>query len=429
MPARSTVTAGRTPRAQTRRVASRLALGGLIVAIVSLGMAPLAGALSSSSHAATPGAPQQSSTTTTPTTTPPSSSSSTSTTVPKTPTSTPTPTPAIPAGVGSAKSYTLGIQGSIGSEDGVPTLLLQKKDFCKCDNRDTEEVRPLPGIVTSGTTSGKFGYNTPFPSLGAAELTFWYKLDGTPFEVKGSALVTVVGSASKSCEILKGPSTVSDDSPYICTVVFTSDKHGDPQPAWRVEKKPVTPVLDPTLQAQLLTENCGAGQPECTYKAKSQTVLQAPKTQWQIYGSPHSNCNSKEGEEHVVETDHSIDYENSISVKVGAKFDIKVVKAEVEVEYQHAVTEGYTFKEKHTQKVEYGRVGAFYLQPGYVEINGDFTIVKPSVVYAINDVTFDLPLGKEVRPNNDGPVVDPMIVRSVDLGAANCASRGTSATG
>ena len=340
-----------------------------------------------------------------------------------------TPSPAIPAGVGSSKSYTLGIQGSIGSGIGVPELLLAKKDFCQCGNRDTEEVRPLPGIVPSGTTLGGFGYNTPFPSLGAAELTFWYKLDGTPYQVKGYALVTVLGEPSKSCEILKGPSTVSDDSPYICTVTFTSDKHGDPQPAWRVEKKPVTPVLDPEQQAQLLTDNCGAGQPECTYKATSQTVLQAPKSMWQIYGSPHANCNSKGGEPHVVETDHEISYENSISVKVGAKFDIKVVKAEVEVEYQHAVTESYTFKERHTQTVEFGRVGAFYLQPGYVEITGDFTIVKRDVVYAINGVTFDLPLGREVRPNNEGPVVDPMIVRSVDLGAANCGSRGTSSSG
>jgi hypothetical protein len=130
--------------------------------------------------------------------------------------------------------------------------VLDKKEFCNCGNRNTEEVRALPNPLPSGG-SASFAYNTPFPSPDASELRFNYKIEGTPYRLTGHALVTVLGAPDKSCRIDSGADAY-DFSPYVCSVVWGSTKHGDPRPKWTISKKPVETITDVVRQKELMTE-------------------------------------------------------------------------------------------------------------------------------------------------------------------------------
>jgi hypothetical protein len=107
-------------------------------------------------------------------------------------------------------------------------------------------------------------------------------------------------------------------------------------------------------------------------------------------------------------------------VKAAGKFTIAVVEATVEANYQHTITDSFQYQESHTQYVPFGRVGAFYLQPGYLEISGDSLISTRDTNYAIKNITFELPLAQQYKPEHGGPTVVPVVLWSMDLGDANC---------
>ena len=260
-----------------------------------------------------------------------------------------------------------------------------------------------------------------------AETEFAYKINDSKYVVWGFSKVPLVGKNELRCEIRPtGSDSNTTASPYGVTCEFkeTSPQSYNPQPRFTVFRKPTTEVTDRARAIELLYGNCTGGQPHCSFVASSQKVLPAPQSTWQLWGAAQANCISKPTEPHTIGDSHTIAWTDTIGIKASGKFDVKVVEVAVEASYQHAITDSYTYTESHTQNIPYGRVGAFYLQPGYVEITGDFLISTAKENLSIKNITFDLPLGEDFHPQGGGPAVKKVVVHSMDIGDAGCTSDG-----
>jgi len=184
---------------------------------------------------------------------------------------------------------------------------------------------------------------------------------------------------------------------------------------------------------QLLTQHCIAGvqTPECTYKAASQEVQAAPRSEWLLYGQPYANCTTKPSALYSLDIERTLSWEDSVGVKVGggARFG-EIIKASVDVEYKHKVAAEYSIKQTYHAEVDYRKLVGFYIQPGYLRITGDFVVTTGTALYSVKNFTIHLPLGQEYSPPGHPELrFEPAIVYSVEIGDAACSSTGTSGDG
>ncbi len=268
-------------------------------------------------------------------------------------------------------------------------------------------------------------------------IIFYYEIDtwdgstwrDTGYYIDGYAFVPLSGANVVSCTI-KLRHTRQDtgtSSPYTCSVAWAdSDPHStDPQPHWNIGAKPTTEVTDPTQAVDLLNRYCKAGQqnPQCTYKAASQEVMVAPKSAWQLYGQPYANCVDEKGAPYSLEVSRELSWEDSISGKVKAQFDIGVVEATVEAAYSHKIGAKYAIKQVYRTTVPYGKTVGFYIQPGYLQITGDFLLATADNIYSIKGFTMDFPLAEEYSPPQHPELkFEPAIIYTVVIGKAACPS-------
>jgi hypothetical protein len=271
-----------------------------------------------------------------------------------------------------------------------------------CGGADTEA--PVT-IGRSSTRSFCFQAN----GLGNldAETEVRYEINDSQDVLWFHSKVPLIGDNKLDCEIRKNQSdSLSTATPYGCSIQWMADGgHGvDPRPKISVFQKSTEVVTDVAKARQLLNDNCAAHQPWCSYHADKQQVIAAPRSQWRLYGSTQTNCdNPDEADEHEVSQKQVISWADTFGVKTGTKFNIGLVKAEVELEYEHSIEEAHEFEERHIQHVPYGKTVGFYLQPGVLNIVGDFVVALPEKVYEIKDFAFDIPLSGDYQPRGGGP--------------------------
>lgn len=396
--------------AEARRVGGVAAPGLLILVAISVGLSTSAGA-----------APSMADPSSTTSTSEPESNTPTSQPKDTTPTSRPA---AIPAPQGSAKSYTLGIQGTISSGADVPALVLDKKEFCNCGNRNTEEVRALPNRLPSGG-SASFAYNTPFPSVDASELRFNYKIEGTPYRLVGHALVTVFGAPEKSCRIDSG-AVAYDFSPYVCSVAWGSTKQGDPKPKWTISKKPVETVTDVGRQKELMTEYyqkfCAGGDTRrCTFAAVNVKVYARDP----VLAPPAiENCLDDD----VVETkEREFRHEEDNSLKVELKAEASAalldsikIGTEIDTAYTHTWKESLSDKTSLKVPIKSGKVAGVFFSDGEADVTGSFTLNSKDKIYEVPNVIFHYPIegSGKAKDVNDKPIRTVWSARKI--GDAEC---------
>ena len=277
---------------------------------------------------------------------------------------------------------------------------------------------PTQRIGPSSTYTACFQQSDPFKDLNT-NTEFNYKINDGKFILWGYTKVPFAGANVVKCQIRPSASTAEVlDSPYTCSCEFTSSGY-NPKPRFKVSRKPTKQVTDRDERIRLLNEHCGAGQPECTFSSAAQSVKAATESKWVMMGAPHANCLTKPSEPHTITKSQTISWSDTIGAKVAGKFSIKVVEMTVEANYSHSITESNTYSESHTQNVPFGRVGAFYLQPGYLEISGDFFISTRESNLEIKNATFTLPLKNDYRTQS-GDLVHAVFVHSTDLGDAQC---------
>ena len=179
---------------------------------------------------------------------------------------------------------------------------------------------------------------------------------------------------------------------------------------------------------RLLNEHCkDAHTPLCTYKATKQEVMSAARDDWLLYGQPYGNCATEHGARYELEVKKTLEWSDSIKTSVKAGFDIEVVKGGVEVEYQHKITASYEVSQTYEMEVPFQKVGGFFIQPGYLEITGDFQLYGNDATYLIKNATIQLPLGQEYKPQGRDLVIEPAIIHGMVLGDdKDCVTGATS---
>ena len=222
-----------------------------------------------------------------------------------------------------------------------------------------------------------------------------------------------------------------EGAPYVCTTAWGNpDPHSiDPQPHWTISEKP-TKVIDAATasQAELnaatneINESCANGQPECSYTATSQRVYAPEKSHWIPLTDGEVNCDTKDGKTYEYDRGWTYSWSNSLGGKITFKGGIdKIIEASIEGNYTHTWAETQSSTEKHTQTIPYHKVGFFYLQPGLLEINGTFQIVKPDRIDVIKNVTVNFPLSKEFTKEGFAPVqVGVVWPVQYDIDPKNC---------
>lgn len=313
-------------------------------------------------------------------------------------------------------------------------------------DRGQTEVCTNPAQDLPETVSGQSSWCVEVrdhDSYPDSRIVFYYEIlkrvgdkwQNTGEYMDGYAKVPYVGENQLSC-VIKNRETNADAgvaSPYTCSYNWAdSNPHSvDPQPHWTISAKPTVNVTDPQQAVDLLTKNCKAGHqtPECSYTATSQKVEAAPKDEWQLYGQPYANCSTKPSAPYSLEVEHKLSWEDSIAVKVGVEAEVipEIVKASVDVEYKHKVGAEYSIKQSYHAEVEYRKLVGFYIQPGYLAIEGNFVVTTQSAVYRIDNFTLHLPLGEEYSPKGHPEVkIEPAVIYSVEIGDASCSSSGSS---
>jgi hypothetical protein len=180
---------------------------------------------------------------------------------------------------------------------------------------------------------------------------------------------------------------------------------------------------------KVLNQYCTAGQSDaCSYTAKSQKVTSAPRDEWQLYGQTFSNCSDPKGAEFKLMVSRKLSWSDSLETTVHAQAELYgVFKAGADVAYRHDVAAEYEIAQEYTISVEYKHSAGFYIQPGYLEITGDFQLLSPDDIKVVKGFTAHLPLGNEYSPPGHPELkFEPAVVRAMDLGTDSaCGPGGT----
>ncbi|MFC6234733.1 hypothetical protein ACFPZL_06530 [Leucobacter soli] len=235
------------------------------------------------------------------------------------------------------------------------------------------------------------------------ELT--YRLPGTNqlFWVYAKATPLLGAQDELQCAIIDpGTWKAVKKSDYRCDLRWMQDDHLNPMPRVRVTKKPTTVITDGAEAQRLLEKYCSKGEPECSYRATRQEIVETPGSQWNVL-DVYNNCgpDRHESAKHQFIEEKSLGMQATFSVEKTWTFNIKIVKLAVSTKYSHA----WSAENKVTISVEnsvpWGYANIFYLQPTYLEIDGDFTIKTDDGSYVIRDANFRLPVNPDWR-DEDG---------------------------
>lgn len=300
---------------------------------------------------------------------------------------------------------------------GLPMIDMRISTVVPLQRVAWSQTSPFEGCATDG-------FDRPFYTLEVIEqanycfkpkggsIDSWvdvkYQIGDTPEILHITSRVPFMGDNVLTCDILNnGDNKPVLGSKYVCEKKWlgTEDGYGhgnNPQPFIVLKEKPTKQVKDLSEAQKLIKENCvdKTGRGACDYSAATQKAYLQPASEWRLYGGPQTNCNTPEAEEHNVKDGVKIAWEDrfGVAVKVDVKDALELIKAGLEVSYEHAVTEERMFEEERRGFVEYGTMHAWYIQPGMVRTTGDITIVTPYNIYKLANQQFDIPLSKNWQP-------------------------------
>jgi len=257
----------------------------------------------------------------------------------------------------------------------------------------TSEGTAVPTHVApgaGGNSETRFSYHSGWP--GDAEITFRYAINGGPYVMWGHTKVTSVGANLVEAQIrLTGSTHEAIDSPYYVVARWMANGGGgyDPRPEFDVFRKDTVVVTDRAQQAELFERFCADGGAQCSYVPKSLVpdLRKAPINVTDVF----YNATSEKAE---FGFDKQIDTTtvDTIGVKVGAEAKLLgMVKASVEVAYEHSVEVTHTTKERHTMSVPPRHHAQYRFIQGYDEVKGDLVLFGDGKRYELRDVDFQFP--------------------------------------
>ena len=293
------------------------------------------------------------------------------------------------------------------------TAWSQTQSFKGCNDLD----RPPFTLAAGGEQH--WCMSAVLPSVDA-EVDVRYQIGKTNEVLHITSKVPFTGDNVLSCEILNATTGKPvQASRYTCEKSWQNagDKEGyghgnNPKPRIALKMKSKIEVTDAAEARQLLLENCGDGQPNCTYNTAHSWAALDDWSEREILSGPAFNCNNPhEPDHHEWSKGQAFDWTNKIGGEAGVKWEVipEVLKVEASVHYEHEWTESYDFKQKLEAPVAYGTVHYFFTQQGKIYIQGDFEVSKADAIYVVKNTTFELPLAKKYKiPQGGGRVIEPV---------------------
>jgi hypothetical protein len=350
-------------------------------------------------------------------------------------TSTPKPADNAAAPIGSGV-----ISGTFVTRQGVA---LRKVSFDQVGKSCTDGDLPPPDSVAESSDSAWCVESYGTLDKPDAIATFKYDIvtpagAATGYFIQGRSKVPFAGQSEESCTVYNlKQSDPPANAPYTCVATWADPDYRtsyDPKPHWEIKMKPtvVLPLNTPDDRdavITLLNQYCTAGQSDqCSYTATSQKVTSAPRDEWQLYGQTFSNCSDRNGAPFKLMVSRKLSWSDSLDISVHAEAKVfGVLKAGADVAYSHEVTAEYEIAQTYSVTVEYKHSAGYYIQPGYLEITGDFQLLTPADIKLVKGFTAHLPLGNEYSPPGHPELkFEPAVVRAMDLGIDTaCGPGGT----
>ncbi len=170
-----------------------------------------------------------------------------------------------------------------------------------------------------------------------------------------------------------------------------------------------TVVTNPAEVRRILSTNCKAVGPNCTFVAKVQRFETLPKKQWPSYGHAQGNCIEGSKAELAVSQKQTLSWKKMIGVTASGEMDIGPVKAGLEASYETSWGTETSFEEEHRMSIPYGKVAGFYIAAGVLHVEGDFTVKADGTTYQLPNAVFNLPLTADYVEGDDmipkGPIM------------------------
>lgn len=170
-----------------------------------------------------------------------------------------------------------------------------------------------------------------------------------------------------------------------------------------------TVVTNPAEVRSILSANCKAAGPNCTFVAKVQRFETLPRQQWPSYGHAQGNCIEGSKAELAVSQKETVSWKKMIGVTASGEMGIGPIKAGLEASYETSWGSEATFEEEHRMSIPYGKVAGFYIAAGVLHVEGDFRVKADGTTYKLPNTVFNLPLTKDYTDGDEvipkGPVM------------------------
>ncbi|HEX8173320.1 MAG TPA: hypothetical protein VF824_22490 [Thermoanaerobaculia bacterium] len=301
---------------------------------------------------------------------------------------------------------------------GVPGELSEKSSSSFCygsfhENLDFKDY----------DTGFFFYYDIDMPAAGGGWMPSGYYVDG-------AVKVPMIGEPKLECTIrLAGSTAAAQGAPVRCETSFT-DSGNDSRPHWKVVANPQK-VIDASVSsnapqvAQLIADNCKLfDTPQCYWtRTQTSSAFMQEQKDWQSLTNWADSCPPTDPNRPFVLSSNrnvQVTWSDKVGGKISGKVggDVLVVKVEatLEANYEHAVGQTDSYGEGYQYTIPYGYRSALFLQHGFLQVGGDFSIVTGGGErYLLKNAVFQFPLQKEVQPGGRGQPVARGYVQHVDV--------------
>lgn len=257
------------------------------------------------------------------------------------------------------------------------------------------------GGMVEGCASNQYG----------ASVQATYKIGSSPYLLWTYASTPLLGNNEVKCTILNAKDWKEvKNSPYSCTHEWLQDDgHGlNPMPKIKLWKKPDVTVTDPNEIVRILNAYCQEESETCRFKATKQQFMSLPKSQWIPYGKPQGNCIPDSHATVIAKDKKLLSWKTMVGVTATGEMHIGPVKAGLEASLEHSWATEVEFEEEHEMTVPEGKIAGFYIAPGVLHVEGDFTVSTNNATYFIPKTQHNLPLTQEQTV--DSKLIRPGVV-------------------
>ncbi len=279
------------------------------------------------------------------------------------------------------------LRGRITTTDGAALRLAGDPTLGEHTHVETDGAMPKR---ISAEGKGSFSYSSNWGS--DADLTFVYAIGDGTWELWAHATVTATMLTPNKIEgqIRRYGQTHADpDSPFEVKAEWGSTSSYDPEPTWKITRKPGEVVTDRLEQANLLNRFCKDGNGSCVYVPKSYV----PNKQGAVRNVDDPFFNKTEAPvKYRYAHEVSTKWEQKVAVSASVEVEVaKVVNLGLKTTYE--VSWGTEIKDLREVEadVEPGHGIQVQYAPMYAHVSGDFSIYAEGTRYDLKDVDYDFP--------------------------------------